>query len=71
MKTFVIEVKGMMCGHCTARVEKALLGVEGVRSATASLADGTATVVAENVTAEALKAAVEAQDYGVGDVREK
>ena len=33
--TIVIPVQGMMCEHCEARVEKAVLGVEGVLSAKA------------------------------------
>ncbi len=37
MDTIRIEVKGMTCGHCTARVERALLEVEGVESARVDL----------------------------------
>ena len=69
MKSYVLSVEGMMCGHCTARVEKALLGVDGVQSATASLEKGTATAVAaDGVSADALKAAVEEQGYPVTSV---
>ena len=65
-KTVVISVEGMMCEHCKAHVEKALLGVSGVRSATADLAAKTATVVAKaSVSEEALKAAVVAAGYKV------
>lgn len=72
MKTYVLKVEGMMCGHCTARVEKALLAVDGVASAKASLEDGTATVIAaEDVAVAALAAAVEAQDYTVVETTEK
>lgn len=65
----VLTIEGMMCGHCTARVEKALKAIEGVTEVTVSLQEKTATVVCQNVTTEQLKAAVEAQDYPVVDVK--
>lgn len=37
MKTYILSVEGMMCGHCTARVEKALRAVEGVADVEVSL----------------------------------
>ncbi|MBR5965227.1 MAG: heavy metal translocating P-type ATPase [Treponema sp.] len=61
-----IKVEGMMCGHCEARVVKALQAVEGVASATASHDTGLAVVeLSADVSNDALKAAVEAQDYKV------
>ena len=61
-----LDVEGMMCAHCEARVKKALEAVEGVVSATASHESNTAVVETNGrVDAEALKAAVEAQDYKV------
>ena len=61
-----LDVEGMMCAHCEARVQKALEAVEGVVSATASHTANTAVVETNgSVDAEALKAAVEAQDYKV------
>lgn len=62
----VITVEGMMCGHCTGRVQKALEGIEGVAGVTMSLEDKTASVeLAAEVTDEALKAAVEEAGYEV------
>ena len=43
-ETIVIRVNGMMCGHCTASVEKACMGVPGTLSAVASLEDKNVTV---------------------------
>ena len=64
-----LKVEGMMCGHCEARVVKALQAVEGVASATASHDTGLAVVeLSADVSNDALKAAVEAQDYKVLDV---
>ena len=61
-----LDVEGMMCMHCEARVKKALEAVEGVVSATASHETNTAVVETNGeVDADALKAAVEAQDYKV------
>ncbi|MBR4359689.1 MAG: heavy metal translocating P-type ATPase [Clostridia bacterium] len=61
-----LKVEGMMCMHCEARVKKALEAVPGVESAVADHAAGTAVVtLAAPVADEALRAAVEAQDYKV------
>ena len=61
-----LDVEGMMCQHCEARVKKALEAVEGVVSATASHESNTAVVeISGSVSPEVLKAAVEAQDYKV------
>lgn len=72
MKTYVLAINGMMCGHCTARVEKTLASLDGAVSAKASLEEGTATVVAaDGMDKDAMKAAVEAQGYEVTSVREE
>ena len=64
--TKTLYVKGMMCGHCEARVKKALEAVDGVASAAADHNNGTAVVtLTKDVSDETLKAAVEAQDYEV------
>lgn len=62
--TKTMKIEGMMCGHCEARVKKALEALEGVDSAEVSHVSGTA-VVTGSADNEALKAAVEAQDYKV------
>ncbi|MBQ8089392.1 MAG: cation transporter [Pyramidobacter sp.] len=64
-----LKVEGMMCGHCEARVKKALLAVAGVADAEVSHEKGTAVVtLAADVADETLKAAVEAQDYPVTSI---
>ena len=61
-----LNVEGMMCGHCEARVKKALEAVEGVASAEVSHVKGTAVVtLTKDVDNKVLKDAVEAQDYKV------
>ena len=61
-----LKVEGMMCTHCEARVKKALEAVPGVESAAADHGAGTAVVtLTAAVEDEALRAAVETQDYKV------
>ncbi len=63
-KTVTFSVEGMMCEHCKAHVEKALLDVKGVKSASADLDSRSVTVVAkESVSDETLKSAVTAAGY--------
>ena len=61
-----MKIEGMMCGHCEARVKKALEKLPQVDEAVVSHTEGTA-VLTLNAPVEdaALKEAVEAQDYTV------
>ena len=61
-----IHIEGMACGHCTARVEKALAGVAGVASAKADL-EGKCARVTLNAPVEdaTLTAAVTDAGYEV------
>ena len=62
----VIEIKGMMCGHCEAHVKKALEALEGVVSAEASHEKGTAVVqLSADVDDATLKKTVEEEGYEV------
>lgn len=64
--TKTMSIEGMMCGHCSARVEKALKEVAGVTAVTISLEDKNAVVTAEeNVTDEMLTKAVTDAGYEV------
>ncbi len=65
-----MEIKGMMCGHCEARVKKALEALPQVEEAVVSHESGTAVVKLNAETAdEVLKKAVEDQDYEVTAIR--
>lgn len=67
---YQLKVEGMMCMRCVSHVTNALKGVEGVMNVDVNLDKGTADVVANStVTADSLKAAVEAQDYNVTEVK--
>lgn len=48
MKTLILGVEGMACGHCKAAVEAALTAVAGVQSAVADLDKKQASVVCED-----------------------
>ena len=62
----VMEIKGMMCGHCEARVKKVLEAIDGVDEAVVSHEKGTAIVkLSAQVDDKVLKKAVEDQDYKV------
>ena len=64
--TKTISIEGMMCGHCTGRVEKALSEVAGVTAVTVSLEDKNAVVTAEDgVTDEMLTKTVTDAGYEV------
>lgn len=60
--TKTLTVNGMSCGHCEQSVVEALEAVDGVESATAHEAEGTATVEGSADTDE-LVAAVEGAGY--------
>jgi Cu+-exporting ATPase len=67
---FDLQIEGMSCASCVGRVEKALLKVPGVLSASVNLATERATVQALSTLAPAvLKAAVVQAGYGVRDVQ--
>lgn len=64
-----MKINGIMCGHCEARVKKALEALAEVDEATVSHETGTAIVkLNAEVSNDVLKAAVEAQDYEVVSV---
>ena len=65
-----MKIEGMMCGHCEARVKKALEALPEVSAASVSHESGTAVVTLSAALAnEALKKAVEDQDYKVLNIQ--
>ncbi len=58
---YTIKTQGIMCGHCEAKVESALLAVAGVTDAEADHETNVVTVECDDaVEADVLKAAIEA-----------
>ena len=61
-----LKIEGMMCMHCSGRVQKALEAIDGVESANVSHETGTAVVtLSGNVSDDALKKAVTDAGYEV------
>ena len=65
---YQIGIEGMMCEHCTSRVQKELLSVRGVVSAEVSLESKSAIVEVKKANPSALKKAVEKAGYNVTEV---
>ena len=63
-QTANLDVTGMHCEKCVARVKTALEGVDGVTGADVSLEDNAATVEGHGFAADACVAAVEAEGFG-------
>jgi copper chaperone len=65
MANVKLRVTGMTCGHCQAKVEKALKGIAGVYSAVIDLPDGEAEIDFndDTVTTQQLVAAVASAGY--------
>ena len=65
-----MKIEGMMCGHCEARVKKALEALPEVAAAVVSHESGTAVVtLSGEISDAALKKAVEDQDYQVTGIQ--
>ena len=68
--TKTMKIEGMMCGHCEARVKKALEALPQVTEAEVSHKKGTAVVtLAEEISDAELTKNVEEQDYTVTSVQ--
>lgn len=65
-----MEIKGMMCMHCSGRVKKVLEALEGVTEAVVSHEDGSAIVKSSaEIDSAVLKKIVEAEGYEVVNIQ--
>ncbi len=65
-KMITVNVTGMMCGHCEARVKKAVEAVEGVKLAVADHEKGTVVIDSSvELTDEIIKTTIEKEGYDV------
>jgi copper chaperone CopZ len=60
-----LKIKGMGCAHCERAIEKAIMGLKGVKSVKADAAAGTAEVEAEVLDKPELERAVQEAGYEV------
>ena len=69
-ETKTLKIKGMMCGHCEARVKQALESLEGVEEAKVSHEAGTAVVIlSAPVDEKFMKQNVEKEGYKVLSIK--
>lgn len=62
------RVTGMGCEACVKRVEKAVLSLEGVKTAAVDLSKQTLSVDGDDIKADAVKSAVLEAGYGIEEL---
>jgi copper chaperone CopZ len=67
----IIEINGMSCGHCQARVEKALNAIDGVEAKVELKKNRAVVNLSKNVGDNVLSEAVTEAGYEVVAVNEK
>jgi copper chaperone len=65
MRTAVLKVRSMTCGHCELNVQDALDGLDGVERAEADRATGGVEVAYDEVSAEQFREAIEDAGYAL------
>jgi len=69
MSEKTILIKGMSCGHCSARVEKALNAIEGVEARVDLEFNSAKLKLTRDVSDETIKAAIDNVGYEVVEVK--
>jgi len=69
MSEKTLQIKGMSCGHCSARVEKALNAIDGVTATVDLEANSAKVTLLKDVSDEALKVAVDNVGYEVVGIK--
>lgn len=69
MSEKTLQIKGMSCGHCSARVEKALNAIDGVTATVDLEANSAKVTLLKEVSDETLKAAVDNVGYEVVGIK--
>lgn len=65
----ILKIEGMMCGHCSSHVEKALRGLDGVSEVVVSLEEKTAKVIMDKeISNEVFKNLISEEGYEVVSV---
>ena len=69
MVTKTLEITGMSCMHCSARVEKALNDIDGVEAKVDLISNSAKITLSKDVSDEAFKTAVDNIGYKVVGVK--
>ncbi len=64
-----LQIKGMSCGHCSARVEKVLNAIDGVNAKVDLESNSAKLILSKEISDEALKTAVDNIGYEVVGVK--
>ena len=65
-----LKIKGMMCGHCEARIKKALEALDGTVSAEADYETGIAVLkTTENVSDKLIRDTINKEGYKLVSVK--
>ena len=64
-----LQIKGMSCGHCSARVEKVLNAIDGVNAKVDLESNSAKLIITREISDEALKTAVDNIGYEVVGVK--
>lgn len=65
MSTTTYQVTGMTCGHCVQAVTSEVSAIDGVTDVQVDLESGRVDVTGEDVTDEAVRAAVDEAGYAL------
>lgn len=66
----ILTIEGMMCGHCTAHVEKSLKAIDGVTDVAVSLQEKTAEVsMNKDIADKVFKDVISEEGYEVTDIK--
>ena len=65
MERVTMKIDGMTCGHCVARVTKALKGLDGVKVEQLSVGSATVAFDPNATSEEKIAQAIEDQGYAV------
>ncbi len=67
----IIEIKGMTCEHCQARVDKVLNGIDGIKAKVELKKNRAFATYSKDIADQVIKDAIEDAGYEVTSIKEK
>ncbi|NMB43639.1 MAG: heavy-metal-associated domain-containing protein [Clostridiales bacterium] len=67
----IIEIKGMTCEHCQARVDKVLNGIDGIKAKVELKKNRAVATYSKDIADQVIKDAIEDAGYEVTSIKEK